>query len=150
MTKDIEKRIELKAPVSRVWRAITDYHEFGEWFKVKLEGPFVAGKVSRGQITHPGYEHVKWEATVKEMKPERLFSFTWHPYAIDPNVDYSTETPTLVEFRLEKIPSGTLLVITESGFDKIPGHRRAEALRMDDGGWAGQIKNIEKHVAQNA
>jgi uncharacterized protein YndB with AHSA1/START domain len=150
MTNDIEKRIELKAPVSRVWRAITDYHEFGEWFKVKLEGPFVAGKVSRGQITHPGYEHVKWEATVKEMKPERLFSFTWHPYAIDPNVDYSTETPTLVEFRLEKIPSGTLLVITESGFDKIPAHRRAEALRMDDGGWAGQIKNIEKHVAQNA
>jgi len=150
MTNDIEKRIELKAPVSRVWRAITDYHEFGEWFKVKLEGPFVAGKVSRGQITHPGYEHVKWEATVKEMKPERLFSFTWHPYAIDPNVDYSKETPTLVEFRLEKIPSGTLLVITESGFDKIPAHRRAEALRMDDGGWAGQIKNIEKHVAQNA
>jgi uncharacterized protein YndB with AHSA1/START domain len=150
MTNDIEKRIELKAPVSRVWRAITDYHEFGEWFKVKLEGPFVAGKVSRGQITHPGYEHVKWEATVKEMKPERLFSFTWHPYAIDPNVDYSTETPTLVEFRLEKIPSGTLLVITESGFDKISAHRRAEALRMDDGGWAGQIKNIEKHVAQNA
>ena len=84
------------------------------------------------------------------MKPERLFSFTWHPYAIDPNVDYSKETPTLVEFRLEKIPSGTLLVITESGFDKIPAHRRAEALRMDDGGWAGQIKNIEKHVAQNA
>jgi len=150
MTNDIEKRIELKAPVSRVWRAITDYHEFGEWFKVKLEGPFVAGKVSRGHITHPGYEHVKWEATVKEMKPERLFSFTWHPYAIDPNVDYSKETPTLVEFRLEKIPSGTLLVITESGFDKIPAHRRAEALRMDDGGWAGQIKNIEKHVAQNA
>jgi uncharacterized protein YndB with AHSA1/START domain len=150
MTNDIEKRIELKAPVSRVWRAITDYREFGEWFKVKLEGPFVAGKVSRGQMTHPGYEHVKWEATVKEMKPERLFSFTWHPYAIDPNVDYSTETPTLVEFRLEKIPSGTLLVITESGFDKIPAHRRAEALRMDDGGWAGQIKNIEKHVAQNA
>ena len=150
MTNDIEKRIELKAPVSRVWRAITDYREFGQWFKVKLEGPFVAGKVSRGQMTHPGYEHVKWEAAVKEMKPEQLFSFTWHPYAIDPNVDYSKETPTLVEFRLEKIPSGTLLVITESGFDKIPAHRRAEALRMDDGGWAGQIKNIEKHVAQNA
>jgi uncharacterized protein YndB with AHSA1/START domain len=149
MTNDIEKRIELKAPVSRVWRAITDFREFGEWFKVKLEGPFVAGKVSRGQMTHPGYEHVKWEATVKEMKPERFFSFTWHPYAIDPKVDYSKETPTLVEFRLEKIPSGTLLVITESGFDKIPAHRRAEALRMDDGGWAGQIKNIEKHVAQN-
>jgi uncharacterized protein YndB with AHSA1/START domain len=150
MTNDIEKRIELKAPVSRVWRAITDYREFGQWFKVKLEGPFVAGKVSRGQMTHPGYEHVKWEAAVKEMKPEQLFSFTWHPYAIDPNVDYSKETPTLVEFRLEKIPSGTLLVITESGFDKIPAHRRAEALRMDDSGWAGQIKNIEKHVAQNA
>jgi uncharacterized protein YndB with AHSA1/START domain len=149
MTNDIEKRIELKAPVSRVWRAITDYREFGEWFRVKLEGPFVRGQVTRGQITHPGYEHVKWEATVKEMQPERLFSFTWHPYAVDPKTDYSKETPTLVEFRLEKIPTGTLLEVTESGFDKIPAHRRDEALRMDDSGWAGQLRNIERHVAQN-
>jgi uncharacterized protein YndB with AHSA1/START domain len=150
MSDRIEKRIELKAPVSRVWRALTDYREFGEWFRVKLEGPFVPGQVTRGQITHPGYEHLKWEGTVKEMQPERLFSLTWHPYAIDPNVDYSKETPTLVEFRLEKIADGTLLVITESGFDNIPAHRRIEALRMDDLGWTEQLKNIERHVAQSA
>jgi uncharacterized protein YndB with AHSA1/START domain len=146
----IEKRIELKAPVSRVWRAVTDYREFGEWFRVKFEGPFVAGEVARGKITNPGYEHLTLEATVKEIQPERLFSFTWHPYAIDPKVDYSKETPTLVEFRFEKIPSGTLLVVTESGFDKIPANRRAEALRMNDNGWAAQLKNIERHVAKTA
>jgi uncharacterized protein YndB with AHSA1/START domain len=146
----IEKRIELKAPVSRVWRAVTDYREFGEWFRVKFEGPFVAGEVARGKITNPGYEHLTLEATVKEIQPERLFSFTWHPYAIDPKVDYSKETPTLVEFRFEKIPTGTLLVVTESGFDKIPANRRAEALRMNDNGWAAQLKNIERHVAKTA
>jgi uncharacterized protein YndB with AHSA1/START domain len=150
MSDRIEKRIELKAPVARVWRALTDYREFGEWFRVKLDGPFVPGEVSRGNITHPGYEHVRWEATVKEMQPERLFSFTWHPYAVDPNVDYSEEIPTLVEFRLQPIANGTLLVITESGFDKIPPHRRSEAFRMDDGGWTGQLKNIERHVTQDA
>ena len=146
-TDRIEKRIELKAPVSRVWRALTDHREFGEWFRVELEGPFVPGQVSRGHITYPGYEHLKWEAVVQKMEPERLFSFTWHPYAIDPNVDYSKEPSTLVEFRLEEIPGGTLLVVTESGFDKIPAHRRAEAFRMNDGGWAEQVKNIERHVA---
>ena len=109
MEDRIEKRIELKAPVSRVWRALTDHREFGEWFRVKLDGPFVPGQISRGQITYPGYEHVKWEAVVQKMEPERLFSFTWHPYAIDPKIDYSKETPTLVEFRLEKTASGTLL-----------------------------------------
>jgi uncharacterized protein YndB with AHSA1/START domain len=115
---------------------------------VKLDGPFQAGQVSRGHITHPGYEHVKWKAVVQKMEPERLFSFTWHPYAIDPKIDYSGETPTLVEFRLEETASGTLLLITESGFDKIPSHRRLDAFRMNDGGWAQQLKNIEKHVAQ--
>ena len=148
MSDRIEKRIELAAPISRVWRALTDYREFGQWFGVKLDGPFRAGQVSRGQITHPGYEHVKWEAVVQKMEPERLFSFTWHPYAIDPKIDYSEETPTLVEFRLEGTASGTLLVVTESGFDKIPIHRRLDAFRMNDGGWAQQLKNIEKHVAQ--
>jgi uncharacterized protein YndB with AHSA1/START domain len=149
MNNIIEKRIELKAPVSRVWCAITDYREFGEWFRVDLEGPFTPGQVARGRVTHPGYEHVTWQATVKEMQPEKLFSFTWHPYAIDPNVDYSGEPPTLVEFRLEPIPTGTLLVITESGFDKIPAHRREEAFRMDDSGWTQQLKNIDGHVAKN-
>ena len=149
MSNTIEKRIELKAPVSRVWRAITDHREFGEWFKVDLEGPFVPGQVARGRITHPGYEHVTWQVTVKEMQPEKLFSFTWHPYAIDPNVDYSGEPPTLIEFRLEPMATGTLLVVTESGFDNIPAHRRDEAFRMDEKGWAQQLKNIESHVAKN-
>jgi uncharacterized protein YndB with AHSA1/START domain len=148
MRDRIEKRIELKAPVSRVWRALTDYREFGEWFRVKLEGPFVAGKIARGKITHPGYEHVVWQAVVQKIEPERLFSFTWHPYGIDPERDYSTETPTLVEFRLEETKNGTLLVLTESGFDKIPSDRRAEAFRMNDGGWTQQMKNIEDYVAQ--
>src|SRR5262249_44757796 len=120
MSDRIEKRIELKAPISRVWRALTDYREFGEWFCVKLEAPFSVGRISRGQITYPGYEHYKWEACVVKMEHERLFSFTWHPYALDPKRDYSKETPTLVEFRLEKTADGTLLVLTESGFDKIP------------------------------
>jgi uncharacterized protein YndB with AHSA1/START domain len=148
MSDRIEKRIELKAPVSRVWRALTDYREFGEWFRVKLEGPFVAGQVSRGQITYPGYEHLKWEAVVQKLEPERLFSFTWHPYAVDPKVDYSKEPQTLVEFKLEKTPSGTRLLLTESGFDRIPAARRMEAFRMNDGGWTEQMKNIERHVTE--
>lgn len=146
----IEKRIQLKAPVSRVWKALTDHREFGQWFRVKLEGPFVSGEVSRGQITVPGYEHMRWEAVVKQMEPERLFSYTWHPYPVDPKIDYSKETPTLVEFRLEKVGEGTLLTVTESGFDKIPENRRLEAFRMNDGGWAAQLKNIANYVSQSA
>lgn len=143
----IEKRIELKAPLSRVWRALTDYREFGLWFRVKLDGPFVPGQVSTGWITYPGYEHLKWEAVVQKMEPERLFSFTWHPYAVDPKMDYSKEPPTLVEFRLESTKGGTLLTVTESGFDKVPSGRRPEALRMNERGWTEQLKNIESHVA---
>jgi uncharacterized protein YndB with AHSA1/START domain len=152
MNDCIEKRIELKAQVSRVWRALTDYREFGEWFRVKLEGPFVPGQISRGYITHPGYEHVKWEAVIQKMDPERLFSFTWsHPKSLakeDYSPDYSQEPTTLVEFRLEKTASGTLLLLTESGFEKLPGDRRVEAFRRNDGGWTQQMKNIEAHVAQ--
>ncbi len=148
MDSRIEKRSELNTPVSRVWRALTDYREFGEWFRVKLDGPFAAGQVSHGHITYPGYEHLQWDAVVQAMEPERLFSFTWHPYAVEPNVDYSNEMPTLVEFRLEKTAKGTLLVLTESGFDKIPAERRAEAFRMNDGGWTEQMKNIAAHLAQ--
>jgi len=150
MNNCIEKRIELKAPLSRVWRALTDYREFGQWFRVKVDGPFVPGEISRGQVTYPGYEHLQWEVVVQKMEPERLFSFTWHPYAVDPEKDYSKETPTLVEFRLEKIANGTLLVVTESGFDKIPGDRRPEAFRMNDGGWTEQMKNIENYVTQKS
>jgi len=155
MNDRIEKRIELKVPVSRVWRAVTDYREFGEWFRVKLDGPFVPGQVSRGQITYPGYEHVKWEAVVQKMEPERLFSFTWpHPKSLDKadhaKGDYATLPTTLVEFRLEKTASGTLLVIMESGFDSIPGDFRIEAFRRNEGGWAEQLKNIERYVAKAA
>ena len=132
MSDRIEKRIELNAPVSRVWRALTDHREFGEWFRVKLDGPFVKGQASRGYITWPGYEHLKWEAMVKEIEPERLFSFTWHPYAVDPKADYSGETPTLVEFKLEQTATGTLLLPTESGFDKVPDARRLEAFRKNE------------------
>ena len=149
MNERIEKRIELRSSISRVWRALTDHGEFGEWFGVKLEGPFVPGEPSEGQITYPGYEHVRWRAVVQKMEPERLFSFTWHPYGIDPKVDYSKETPTLVEFRLEKTATATLLLLTESGFDQVPAHRREEAFRMNDGGWTQQMKNIEKYVAQH-
>ena len=149
MENRIEKQIEIKAPVSRVWRAISDYREFGQWFRVKLDGPFVAGQVSTGHMTYPGYEHLPWEAVVQEIQPEKLFSFTWKPYAVDPAVDYSNETPTLVEFRLQPTPNGTLLTITESGFENVPASRREEAFRMNDGGWSIQIKNIEAYVAQN-
>jgi len=148
MNNRIEKVVDLKAPVSRVWRALTDHEEFGTWFRVRIEGPFVPGKVSRGHITHPGYEHVRWEAVVQKMEAERLFSFTWHPYGVDKTVDYSRETPTLVEFTLEKIPIGTRLRIVESGFDKVPAHRRDEAFRMNERGWSAQAENIARHVEQ--
>src|SRR5580693_4485577 len=147
MADRIEKQIELKAPVARVWRALTDFREFGTWFGVQLESPFEVGNPARGRITYPGYEHLVWEAVVVSMEPERLFSFTWHPYAVDPKVDYSEETPTLVEFRLEKTAAGTLLRLTESGFGKIPTHRLADALRMNARGWSEQLQNIERHVA---
>jgi uncharacterized protein YndB with AHSA1/START domain len=146
MSDRIEKRIELKAPVARVWRALTDYREFGAWFSVKLESPFVPGQIARGHILHPGYEHLVWEATIQKMEPERLFSFTWHPYAVDPKVDYSKETPTLVEFTLTPHQGGTLLILTEIGFDAVPKERRAEAFRMNDGGWTQQMQNIARHV----
>jgi len=150
MSDRIEKTVELKAPVSRVWRALTDHHEFGKWFRVQLDGPFAPGQVSRGHITYPGYEHLRWEAVVVKMQPERLFSFSWHPYAIDPNEDYSAEPPTLVEFTLEKTATGTLLRIVESGFDKLPSWRRDEAFRMNDKGWGIQLENIAQHVGQTS
>jgi uncharacterized protein YndB with AHSA1/START domain len=149
MENRIEKQIELKAPIARVWRALTDYREFGEWFRVALEGPFVPGQPARARILHPGYEHVVMEFVVQKIDPMELFSFTWHPYAIDPKADYSGETPTLVEFHLEKTATGSRLRVTESGFENIPAYRRAEAFRMNDGGWTEQVKNIETYVAQN-
>ena len=143
----IQKQIELRAPVSRVWRALTDHREFGEWFRVKLDGPFVAGQISRGQVTYPGYEHVKWEAVVQKVEPKRLFSFTWH-HSFDPDADILKEPTTLVEFRLEKTKAGTLLTLTESGFENLPADLRLESFRRNEGGWTEQMKNIEAHVAQ--
>lgn len=142
----IEKSTDLHASVSRVWRALTDHREFSEWFGVKLDGPFVAGGISTGHITHPGYEHLKWEATVQRIEPEALFSFFWHPYAVETNVDYSLETPTLVTFRLEPNGDGCRLSVTESGFAQIPQHRRAEAFRMNAEGWAAQMENIVEYL----
>ncbi|HEU0121478.1 MAG TPA: SRPBCC family protein [Bryobacteraceae bacterium] len=146
MTDRIEKQIELKAPLSRVWRALTDHEEFGAWFGVKLDGPFVPGAISRGHITYPGYEHVRWEAVVQEIIPQQRFSFTWHPYAVDPAADYSAEPPTLVEFVLSANEGGTLLTITESGFDRLPAVRRREAFPRNEGGWTEQLRNINRYV----
>jgi uncharacterized protein YndB with AHSA1/START domain len=145
-TDRIEKRIELRVPPARVWRALTDHKEFGEWFRVNLQSPFVPGKATRGRIMYPGYEHLIMEVVIQKMEVERLFSFHWHPYAVDPKVDYSKERPTLVEFKLEKTAGGTLLIVTESGFDSIPAARRDEAFRMNSGGWSEQLKNIETYV----
>lgn len=150
MEDRIEKRLELNAPVSRVWRALTDHREFGTWFRVALEGPFIPGQQVRGRITWPGAEHLVMTATVQRMEPERLFSFTWHPYAIDANIDYSSEPPTLVEFKLTPTPTGTLLLVTESGFAALPPHRRDEAVRMNSTGWSIQMENISQHVEQTS
>ena len=102
-TDRIEKQITLRAPQSRVWRALTDRHEFGEWFRVRLESPMKLGAKVKGQITHPGYEHVTMEIVIERIEPEKLFAYRWHPYAIDPKIDYSAEPTTLVEFRLETV-----------------------------------------------
>jgi uncharacterized protein YndB with AHSA1/START domain len=145
----IEKQIELKAPVSRVWRALTDYREFGEWFLGEAGGAVCGGERGAGTDYASWLrEHLQMTMIVQKIEPERYFSYTWHPYAIDPKVDYFEGDPTLVEFRLEKSAKGTLLVVTESGFDKIPSGRRLEAFRMNENGWAQQLKNIESHVAE--
>ena len=148
-TDRIEKEIVMRAPRSRVWRALTDAREFGRWFRADIKDDFVAGRPARGRITHPGYEHVAFEVEVERIEPERLFSFRWHPYTVDPNKDYSKEPATLVVFELDEVPEGTRLRVTESGFDLIPAERRAEAFRMNSGGWEGQVKNIARHVAES-
>jgi uncharacterized protein YndB with AHSA1/START domain len=145
MTNRIEKTIELNAPVSRVWRALTHYKEFSTWFRVKLDQPFAMGETAIGQMTLPGHDHL-WSATIQKMEPERFFSLTWHPYSVDKSRDYSKEPPTLVEFTLEKSAKGTLLRVVESGFDKIPLERRAEAFSRHDNGWDEQLGSIARHV----
>ena len=146
-TDRIEREILLKATRSRVWRALSNAEEFGNWFGVSLKGKkFEAGKRVQGQITHPGYEHIVFEVLVERVEPEQFLSWRWHPYAIDPNFDYSSEPTTLVEFELKEVGGDTLLTVVESGFDKIPASRRIEAFRMNSGGWDQQIKNIESHI----
>src|SRR5262245_7699184 len=145
-TDRIEKEVLLRAPRARVWRALTDSKEFGAWFRAEFTEPFRPGATVRGRILHPGYEHLTFEAAIVTMEPERLFSLRWHPYAIDPDVDYSSEPMTLVEFTLEDVDGGTRLRVVESGFDQIPLARRAEAFRMNDGGWAAQMKHIEAYL----
>jgi uncharacterized protein YndB with AHSA1/START domain len=147
-TDRIEKTVQLKAPRARVWRAIANAEEFGTWFRMRLDGPFVEGKAIRGNITYPGYEHISVEMLVDKIQPEQYFAVRWHPYAIDPAVDYSAEPMTLVEFRLAEAAGGTSLTIVESGFDRLPPGRRESAFRSNDGGWTQQAQNIERHVSQ--
>jgi uncharacterized protein YndB with AHSA1/START domain len=146
-TDRIEKRVVIRASRSRVWRAIATAEEFGAWFRVDLEGVFAEGATVRGRITHPGYEHVRLELKIERIEPERYFSYRWHPNAIDTAADYSAEPTTLVEFILEDTEGGTAVTIVESGFDRIPLARRADAFRMNDQGWAGEIKNLERYVS---
>lgn len=147
-TDRIERQVHIKAPRSKVWRALADAESFGDWFGVTLKGKhFAAGQPISGNITYPGYEHVVWQVVMERIEPERLLSFRWHPYAIDPDIDYSQEPTTLVVFELEEIGDGTLLRVTESGFDKIPVERRQEAFRMNSGGWDQQMVNVDTYVA---
>ena len=146
MTSSIERSIELHAPIERVWRALTDHREFGQWFRVAIDQPFVAGEPATGYITLKGYEHVRWNVRIVAIEEPHRFAFTWHPYAIDPVIDYSREEPTLVEFQLEASGTGTRLTVTESGFDRVPEHRRDEAIRMNSGGWSAQVENIREYV----
>ena len=145
-TDRIEKEIVMKAPRARVWRALTDAAEFGKWFGAEMMDAFAPGARARGRITHPGYEHLALDLTVERMEPERLFSWRWHPYAVDPKQDYSGEPTTLVECELTDVPGGTRLRIVESGFDRVPVARRAEAFRMNSDGWSQQVRNIAQYV----
>jgi uncharacterized protein YndB with AHSA1/START domain len=142
----IEKKILLRAPRARVWRALTDAEEFGTWFRAKLESAFAVGKRVTGQITYPGYEHLKFEAIVEQMVPEELFSCRWPPGASAPETDQASEPMTLVEFRLEQTPEGTLLRVVESGFDNLPPERRDQAFRENDEGWTIQMENVKQYV----
>jgi uncharacterized protein YndB with AHSA1/START domain len=146
-TDRIEKTITLRAPKSRVWRALTNADEFGTWFRVKLDSNFAVGKSVSGRVTYPGYEHLTFNVIVERMDAERLFSLRWHPAAVDSKIDYSKEPTTLVEFRLDEAADGTVLTVVESGFDRLPAGRRDEAFRMNSQGWATQMENIQRHVA---
>jgi uncharacterized protein YndB with AHSA1/START domain len=160
-TDRIEKTIMLRAPRSRVWRALTDAQEFGHWFGVTFDRPFTLGELQRGTITatkvdpeiakaQQPYIGMPFEMTIERLDAERLFTFRWHPYAVEPGVDYSSEPMTLVSFALEDAGSGTLLTVTESGFDRIPLARRAQAFTANAEGWAMMVSIIEKYVTHAA
>jgi uncharacterized protein YndB with AHSA1/START domain len=149
-TDRIEREVFIKAPRQRVWRALTDAGEFGEWFRVGLTGKrFVAGQAVSGSVLHPGYEHVTWSVVIEKIEPEHLFSWRWRPHAVDPDKDYSKEPTTLVTFELDDRPGGTLLKVTESGFDQVPIERRDSAYRGNSEGWTIQMGNIERYVSQS-
>jgi uncharacterized protein YndB with AHSA1/START domain len=145
-TDRIEKQLVLRAPRSRVWRALANAEEFSAWFGIKFEGAFAPGTRVRGHFTMPGHGEVTVEIAIEQMDPESLMSYRWHPYAVQRGVDYSSEPTTLVEFHLDEVADGTQLTVVESGFDQIPSARRAEAFRMNDAGWAEQLVNIAQHV----
>lgn len=147
-TDRIERQILIKATRARVWRALTHIDEFNSWFGVRLKGTeFTAGEVFSGNVTHPGYDHLTMEVTIQRCEPEKLLSWRWHPNAVDPHKDYSSEPTSLVEFRLEDTERGTLLTVVESGFDQIPPERRLSAFRGNSEGWDIQIQNINKYVS---
>ena len=142
-TDRIERSIQINAPRARVWRAISNAEDFGNWFGANLKGQTMApGQRVKGPITIKGYEHVEFDIMVERVEPENLLAFRWHPYAVDPKIDYSKEQRTLVTFELEDAGGGTLLNVVESGFDSVPPSRRMEAFRMNSGGWEAQLKNI--------
>ena len=146
-TDRIEKNVHLRAPRNRVWQAIADSKQFGEWFEMKIDGAFEPGAKLRGTITTPGeYEGVSDFFVVEKVEPARFLSFRWHPYAIEKNVDYSKEPMTLVSFELEDGEGGTNLRIVESGFDALPESRRTIARRMNDEGWSIQSERVKQYV----
>jgi uncharacterized protein YndB with AHSA1/START domain len=145
----IEKKILLRAPRARVWKALSDSAEFGTWFGVDFDGPFRAGSPSQARITKPPqYAGLEFTFHIETIEPDRLLSYRWHPGAVDPKIDYSKEPTTLVTFTLEDAPGGTLLTVVESGFDAIPEVRRTETFRLNESGWAEQIVNVQRHVAE--
>ena len=147
-TDRIERKILLKAPRKRVWQALANAEEFGNWFGVKLKGKtFAPGQRTQGRITYPGYEHITFDVWVERIEPEKLISWRWHPAPVEKGVDYSSEPTTLVVFELKDVEGGTLLSVVESGFDEVPPNRRMDAFRQNSEGWDEQMKNIEKPVA---
>ena len=144
----IEKVVDLAAPVSRVWRALTDHEEFGQWFRVRLDGAFKVGELTTGNVTYPGHEDMEWESLTEQMEHERLFVFSWPPSAVDPDTIYDDDAKVLVEFRLQPTEQGTRLTITETGFLQFPESKRLEILRSNREGWDIQAQNVANHVSR--